>query len=228
MDNASRQYTVLLDGRPVKTRAGHTLSTPSPELAQELANEWNAQIEKIDPETMPLTQILNTKIDNVSHEREAMTKAVLKYLDTDLLCYRAQNPKELGDRQEHLWVPWCAWLEGEYGVRVQTTTGLQALKQEPELHEAISKEVAAMNDDQFMVLQLMTPLAGSLVLALAFIKGKAAPDDVLQAIFVEENYKDELYDAQKYGSDPMQEKSRKSKERDVRACLTYLQCLKHL
>ena len=40
--------TVLLDGRPVKTPSGKTLTTPSPQLADRLAREWDDQTTHID------------------------------------------------------------------------------------------------------------------------------------------------------------------------------------
>jgi chaperone required for assembly of F1-ATPase len=59
-------YPVLLDDRVVKTPAGSTLAAPSALLAQAIAAEWNAQGERINPATMPLTKLANTIIDGVA------------------------------------------------------------------------------------------------------------------------------------------------------------------
>src|SRR5947207_13945475 len=59
-------YPVLLDGRAVKTPAGGTLAAPVLALAQAIAAEWNAQGERIEPATMPLTRLANTIIDGVA------------------------------------------------------------------------------------------------------------------------------------------------------------------
>ena len=89
------QYYITLDGKTVKTQSGHDLGTPSKALAEAIMAEWAAQGEEILPDSMPLTQILNTKIDRVSEQRDVMSKTLLNYLDTDLLCYRANEPEEL-------------------------------------------------------------------------------------------------------------------------------------
>src|SRR6185437_3957176 len=57
---------VLLDGRPVRTPARRTLAAPVRALAEQMAAEWNAQDEKIDPATMPLTRLASTIIDAVA------------------------------------------------------------------------------------------------------------------------------------------------------------------
>src|SRR6476469_8823608 len=59
-------YPLLLDGRPVKTPAGNALAAPALALAQAIAVEWEAQGERIDPATMPVTRLANTIIDGVA------------------------------------------------------------------------------------------------------------------------------------------------------------------
>ena len=93
-------FGVCLDGKPVKTPSGTLLLAPTENLADEIVKEWAAQEEIIVPDSMPLTQILTTKIDRISKERQAMSEAVMKYLDTDLLCYRTTEPPELAQMQQ--------------------------------------------------------------------------------------------------------------------------------
>ena len=66
-------YPILLDGRVVKTPASNTLAAPSALLAQAIATEWNAQGERINPATMPLTKLANTIIDGVAPSPEPVT-----------------------------------------------------------------------------------------------------------------------------------------------------------
>src|SRR6202521_3800925 len=46
---AEGEFRLLLDGRPVKTPARHPLFVPTRALAQAIADEWEAQGERIDP-----------------------------------------------------------------------------------------------------------------------------------------------------------------------------------
>ena len=85
-------YLILLDARPVRTPAKRPLSVPTETMAQRIAAEWDAQVEKVDPKTMPWTRSANSAIDNVSQQREAVIGFLADYADTDLLLYRADGP----------------------------------------------------------------------------------------------------------------------------------------
>ena len=215
-------YHILLDGRAVKTKSGAHLCAPTEEIALLIMHEWSAQIDNILPDTMPFTQILNTKIDRVSRERTAMSAYVLKYIDTDLICYFADEPQGMVEQQKDKWQVWIDWFEGEFGYTLQTTTGLAALTQEKGAHDAIAKYVAALNDDHFTILQLVTSVSGSLILGLAMVKGAANAQQIFDACFVEENFREAMYDAEKYGSDPALEKEQKSKMQDLKAAYDYI------
>ena len=218
-------YHILLDERPVKAPSGNALYPPTEKLADEIVREWAAQEEEIIPDSMPLTQILTTRQDRVSVERAAMQAAVLKYLDTDLICYPAAEPEALAQAQEECWAPWRQWFEERFEGALNTTTGLGAITQSPEIHKDVSILVTELDDDVFTALQLVTSLSGSLVLALAFTEGAMQADDVLKAAFVEEDYQGQIYGADKYGEDPMLEKRRADMQRDLSATRLFLEGL---
>ncbi|MCF8496468.1 MAG: ATP12 chaperone family protein, partial [Alphaproteobacteria bacterium] len=210
-------FEILLDGRAVKTPGRKILSAPTDALAQAIAAEWAAQEEQIVPDSMPLTQILSTRIDRVEAERATMTAVLMKYLDTDLLCYRTENPPELAARQAEVWNPWLDWFTRRYGHALQTTISLRALAQPAPAHAAVSNHMKSQGDDAFTVLQLVTSLSGSLVLGLAFAEGAASPDQVFEACHVEEGFKAAIYDEARYGPDPLQEKKDHAMRRDLGA-----------
>ncbi len=218
-------YGIFLDGKPVKTRAGRLLSAPNLDVANKVVREWSAQEDRVEPDTMPFTQILNTKIDRVADARAAISASILKYLDTDLICYPAPEPDELCSRQEKYWQPHRNWFNQHFGCNLLVTTDLQALSQPQELHNIVRDYVDSLNDDLFTILQLVTSLSGSLILSLAFVNGQASAKDVFDARFVEENYKSDLYNADKYGVDPSLEKSQEQIMRDLTAAGEYLELL---
>lgn len=213
---------ILLDGKPVKTPSRKDLLAPTPALADAIMQEWARQGAVIDPETMPLTQILNTCLDRVAAEREAMAAALLNYLDTDLLCYRTPHPPELAARQAAAWDPWLAWFANEFGEKLQTTESLKALRQPSGAHDKAAAHVAALSPEAFTALQVAVPASGSLVLGLALIAGAATAQDLFAAARVEESYKAAIYDEDKYGPDPAQEKKDKAVLRDLEAAEMFL------
>lgn len=215
-------YAVLLDGKPVKTKSRQDLIAPTQNLADAIMQEWAAQAETIRPDTMPLTQILNTKIDRVAGGRVAMQAMVFKYFDTDLLCYRAEEPEVLAAEQQKIWDPLLTRFEKSFGHKLQTTTRLAALKHAPAAHETLRSFVQSLNDDQFTVLQLVTSISGSVILAALLVKGEVTADEIFSAIRIEERYKAALYNEEKYGPDPSQEKKDRSIVTDLSASEQYL------
>ncbi len=227
VEKTPQGFAVHLDGRPVKTKSGQIVLSSNLEMANAVMKEWVDQVEDILPDTMPLTQILNTKIDRVALEREVMSAEILKYFDTDLLCYRTGDDQpEIATAQVKLLDPWLRWFEEKFSEELFTTTGLAALKQPKIAHEKIAQYVHLIDDDYFTILQLVTSISGSIILGIAFIEGAATAAQVFDAARVEEAYKDELYNAQKYGADPMQEKKDEIARFDLEAAEHYLKLLK--
>jgi hypothetical protein len=95
--------TLLLDGRPVRTPGKAPLVLPTRELAEAVAEQWRAQGERIDPETMPLTRLANSAIDDVRGREDAVIDDILAHAGSDLLCYRAEGPKGLVAEQSKHW-----------------------------------------------------------------------------------------------------------------------------
>jgi chaperone required for assembly of F1-ATPase len=219
-------YEIHLDGKPVKMPSGRILCLPGKLLAEAVMQEWAAQTGDIMPENMPLTQLATTTLDRVNQERPAMEQAALSYLDTDLLCYRTMQPAAVAERQAQAWDPWLAWFKEHYGVELQTTHALRALRQPEEGRQAVISAMKALDNWQFTVLQLVTALSGSLVLGLAFFVGAATPDEVFAVMHVEEGYKAGIYNEQKHGFAPHVEKQRASVSRDLESSRRFLNLLK--
>ncbi len=222
IEPASNGFVIELDGKPVKMPGGSPLVPPTEKLAIAIAAEWTAQGDDIIPDSMPLTQILTTALDQVSRERLVMTEKLLSYMNTDLLCYRADQPEDMARRQEECWNPWLNWFEKNHEVVLETTTGLSALKQPVEAREKTSAAIAAMDDMAFTILQLTAVLTGSLVLALAFVAREASAEQLYNAANVEENHKAEIYNEAEHGGAPLQEKAQQAMLRDLDAAGVFL------
>ena len=164
-------HCVLLDGRPLRTPAKRDLAVRSAALAAAIAAEWDAVTDRLAPETMPFTRAANTAIDRVAGAREAVIGSLAAYGESDLLCYRAEEPEELRRRQDAAWDPWLAWaaetldaplvVVGGVMHRPQPGPSLAALRRAVALHDAL--ELTALYD--------LVTLSGSLVLGLAVSRG---------------------------------------------------------
>lgn len=163
-------WRVLLDGRAPKTPAGAPYDLPTGAVARMVADEWAAQGEFLIPATMPATRLAATAIDRIEQAREAVADEIAAYAGTDLLCYPADHPTVLVERQARAWGPWRDWA-ARLGVALAVADGLTHRAQDP---AALARVKAlALELDVFALTALATavPLFGSAVLGLAVQRG---------------------------------------------------------
>jgi chaperone required for assembly of F1-ATPase len=160
-------FTVLLDGRLAKTSGGAVLAVPTLALAEVLAVEWRAQGEHIDFTSMPATRLAFTAIDRGEAARAGLAKEVARYASADTLCYPADTPRMLAERQAALWAPWRLWVETAFGLRFATATGLLHHAQPPETLAKVEALAEALPVFDLTGLVFAAGLYGSAILALA-------------------------------------------------------------
>lgn len=185
-------FAIHLDGRPVRTPARAPMRVPSRGVAEALAAEWSGQGDRIDPATMPLTRLVNTALDGVANEREATANDIAKFAGSDLLCYRAEGPERLVDRQTGSWDPIVAWAEKRLGVRFHLAASVMPVDQDPAAVPALR---AALPDAvlPLAALHTITTLTGSALLALALYDRHLTPDEAWNAAHIDEDWEIELW-----------------------------------
>ena len=186
-------HQIHLDGRPVNTPAKVRLIVPNSALAAALAEEWNVQAEIIDPDTMPLTQLANTTIDRVAGQREAVVAGTLVYVETDLLCYRADQPRSLVERQAAVWQPLLDWAALEFDAPLTVTQGVLPARQPPSSLTAFARIVADCDDFRLAAISHAAALQGSLVLALALSAGRVTAAEAFDAAHLDDLYQQEFW-----------------------------------
>lgn len=187
VEDAENEFRLLLDGRPVKTPARRTLAAPSRALVQQLAAEWDAQRDVIDPAKMPLTRLANSIIDGVIDAPSAVAFEVERYLACDLVFYRAGGPAGLVMRQAKAWDPVLAWAREALGARFVTAQGMVHVAQPA---SALSVANAAIPRDPWRLgaVHAITTLTGSALIAIALARGALTIDQAWDAAHVDEDW----------------------------------------
>lgn len=180
-------YTVELDGRLVKTPGKQPLTVPTVGLAQAIAAEWDAQEEEINPLTMPVTRAANSAIEKIMPQRAAVVDALAEYGATDLLCYRAERPRELVARQMAAWDPLLAWARETLGADLKTTAGVMFQAQSPDALAALRAPLEAATAFELAGLHDLIMLSGSLVIGLK-ARDEADVSDLWAASRVDESF----------------------------------------
>ncbi len=214
-------FRVELDGRPVRSPAKAPLVFPSRPLAQGVADEWAAQEERIDAHAMPLMQLSSTAVDLIPAKRHEIVPAVSAYAGTDLLCYRAEHPQPLVERQARLWQPLLDWAALTYDAPLRVCAGLMPKPQPDEALAALRRVVEATDDWYLAALQTATGVCGSIVVALALLEGRIGPDEAFEV-----SQLDETYQIEQWGEDAEATKRRANVRAEILACRRFVDLLR--
>lgn len=186
-------FQVLLDGRSIKSPAKKVVSVPKRAVAEVLVAEWAAQIDKIDPATMPLTRLVNSIIDGVEDAREAMLDEIVSYMGNDFICYPASHPERLVERQKQHWQPVLDWAGELLGGKFVQASGILAVEQSPALGENLRKIWSDLDIFQLGAVHSLMTLTGSALLPLAYWKGYLSRDAMWAAAMVDEDWNVEMW-----------------------------------
>ncbi|MBI6630303.1 ATP12 family chaperone protein [Pontibaca salina] len=193
-------FAVHLDGRAIKTPAKAALVLPTKPMAEAIAAEWDAQDGVVDPLSMPVTRSANAAIDKVGPQHREVADLLVAYGDSDLLCYRAEAPQELVDRQQAAWDPALDWAAATLGARLSPRVGVIHAAQPPEALAALSARVHEKTAFQLAAFHDLVSLSGSLVLGFAAALGWRDADDLWDRSRVDERWQQE-----KWGKDEDEE-----------------------
>src|SRR3954447_8035472 len=209
-------FAITLDGKPIRTPSGRQVIIPSRALADAVAAEWADQDETIKPMTMPLTRIANSVVEGVVDRVDLVTDDLAKYLQSDLLFYRAGHPEGLVAREAAHWDPVLTWAANELGAHFILSEGIVHAAQPP---QAISAARGVFPADPWSVaaLHVVTTLTGSALLALALLPRVRDPDQVWTAAHVDEDW-----NAEKWGVDEEVAARRAARLVDFQAAVSIL------
>jgi chaperone required for assembly of F1-ATPase len=159
------------------------IAVPKRALAEAIAKEWRAQEIQVRPHTMAMMQLAATVIDHLPVNRPAIEAAILRFAETDTVCYRAEpgQPTELIRLQKALWDPLLDWVYDHYGVTLKTTEGILPIAQPGETLAKLAEAVAAMDAWRLGAFQSATASSGSFVIGLALVEGRIDADEAFAA-----------------------------------------------
>jgi len=213
-------WAVELDARPLRTPAKNALLVPTEGLARAIAGEWDAAGETIDPRAMPLTGLANAAIDQVAPDADAFAAGLARYGEADLLCYRAEAPPRLAERQEAEWGPLLAWARRRYDVDFVVTAGIIHAPQPQATVDRLAHEVATLDPFRLAAMAPLVTIGGSLVAGLAVIEPAVAPEAAWQAVSL-----DERWQLEQWGADAEAQAALDNRRRDFLAAARFLELL---
>ncbi|WP_166418477.1 ATP12 family chaperone protein [Cochlodiniinecator piscidefendens] len=189
-------YTILLDGRRIKTPAKTAFYVPSERLAEEIAKEWDAQTDVVNPNTMPFTRAANSAIDKVTPQHSEVADMLADYGGTDLLCYRADSPEELIQRQAEAWDPLLAWSAEALEAPLIQISGVMFASQPKASLESLKRRVHELDSFMLAGFHDLVAISGSLVIGFAALNGHMGIENLWEVSRL-----DESWQAEQWGED---------------------------
>lgn len=202
VDQVEGGFAVQLDGRSVRTPLKTLVVVPTQAMAEAMRVEWEAQSEKIDPLSMPVTRAANAALDKVSTQHAEVVDMLAAYGDSDLLCYRADSPQGLVAKQAEGWDPLVDWSATELGAPLKLRTGIMHSPQDSATLASLRGHVAAFDAFRLTAFHDLVSISGSLILGLAVTRGRLSADQAWDLSRIDEEWqiaqwgRDEEADAQ--------------------------------
>ena len=210
-------YEIMLDGRPLLSPARHRLIIGSQALAEAVAAEWAAQGARVEPASMLMMSFCATAVDRLAGQRNHVVSAVVAYVHSDLLCYRASGPGDLVCRQQETWQPLLDWCANRFEARFRLTTSIMPAQQPVETVDAVRRAVLRYGDFSLTGLHELTTGFGSVVIALAVLESKITIDAGIAAALLHETYQ-----LERWGDDAEALARRAGLIRDMRSAATFV------
>ncbi len=213
-------WSVALDGKPLRSPERRSLVVPTEALAEAIAGEWRAAGETFDPRQLALTGLASAAIDRVQPDPDAFTAMLARYSENDLLCYRAETPRNLRERQETGWDPLLGWARRRFDIDFATTTGIVHVAQPEATVARLSHALATLDAFRLAGLSPLVTIGGSLVTALAVLERSVTPSEAWDSLTI-----DEQSQAEQRGTDAEAVQALEARRRDFLAAARFLELL---
>ena len=167
---SSKEFYILLDNKKLKTPLKKELIFSNHLMAKEVLKEWDQRPDIINTDDLVFYGLLSTAIDRVREEKNSYINDIINFIDTDLICYRADNPIDLVSIQNKHWDPIISLIEKYINTKVSVFKGVMPSQQNSKVHHEIKNLVVELSNVQISVLHRITNLIGSVFLALCILK----------------------------------------------------------
>ena len=213
-------FTVVLDGKPVKTPGKRNLVVPFEAIAEAIAGEWQEQGETIDVPAMAMLRLAATAIDRVAMNRAEVDAVTLKFAETDLLCYRAGEPPELVARQEEFWQPLLDWAASNLQAPLVITEEIVPVVQPQEALNGLAAALTALSNLEMTAVSGIAAATGSLVIGFAVKHGRLSPKEAADVGLL-----DEMFQMEQWGEDEITQERHAAIRQEINESARFLELL---
>ena len=153
-------FEIILDKKILKTPMQNDLIFSNYKIAKETALEWDINEKEINTDNMVFYGLISTAIDKINNDKVSYIENVLGFINTDLICYRADGPNELVDLQNSSWNPIISFIKKYINVELKFFKGVMPSKQSLETFIRLKTLINSFSDLEISALYRITNLTG--------------------------------------------------------------------
>ena len=216
------QFQVQLDNKVLKTPMKKDLIFLNLKMAQEIAQEWDIKEKVINTDNMIYYGLLSTAIDKIQFSRNIYITDMLNFVNTDLICYRAEGPNELINIQNNSWNPILLNIKKYLNLEINFCSGVMPITQPLEIFPKLKLLMNTFSHQEIAALHRLTNLSGSIFISLCILKG-----DILKKEVFELSFLDEIWQAKNWGVEEDAAKKRDKISQELNRIISFVEILKH-
>nr|XP_051685609.1 ATP synthase mitochondrial F1 complex assembly factor 2 isoform X3 [Oryctolagus cuniculus] len=135
------------------------------------------------------TTLCNTSLDNpTQRSKDQLIQAAIKFLDTDTICYRVEEPETLVELQKNEWDPVIEWAENRYGVEIGSSTSIMGPSIPARTHKVLANHLASYNMWALQGIEFVVTQLKSMVLTLGLTDLHLTVEQAVLLSRLEEEY----------------------------------------
>jgi chaperone required for assembly of F1-ATPase len=192
-------YYLYGDQYALKTPSKKPLATQYHQLAQAIQAEWSQDKEAFAPQDLPMTSLLFATIDNIAPSRELVIEQIIARYEFDTIRYYEAPYHMLYAKQIKAWQPLCQWFQKRYDITADMIEAEAQIsyQQNPQYQKQLYQLLKHYDDAHLMVIQQISALCTSVILAFAVIEKQIISSDALFELSMMER----LYQLEQWGID---------------------------
>lgn len=131
-----------------------------------------------------MTSIIVRALDSFKNDEETrngVVEKLLKYIHTDSVCYMQDYPSSFVELQKNNWIPLINWLDTCYGIKIDTTHGINPIKQSDEVVKKLRAVIDAYDIYKLAAFEKAVLRAKSFIIGLGLIEGRISVDEAVVA-----------------------------------------------
>jgi len=177
----------------LKTLEKRQFIVPDIALATAIAAEWNVQSKFILKDTMPLTILTSYVIDGIPKQRSHIRSSLLRFIDSDTICYRNEYPHSLNAIQNQYLNPILNHLKLKYRVQLPVQNSISAVSVDSTSKQILKNELNALDDYSLAAMEHCVMISKSIGIGMALRDGIITADEACKCARCEEDFQIKVY-----------------------------------